>query len=231
MCGRYSLTSPLESVRETFGAIGGGNLAARYNIAPTQFAAVIRPGVGGREIVMLRWGLVPSWAKSLDVAHKMINARSETVAEKPAFRAAYRARRCLVAADGFYEWKTEAGVRQPYRIAYADGLPFAFAGIWEHWQAPDGDELETFAILTTEASPALQPIHHRMPVILDPDACTPWLAGTAGAEVLVANADAGIVSFKVDRRVNNVRNDDPACLEPQADAPPAPAPPEQMRLL
>ena len=126
MCGRYSLTSPLESVRETFGAIGGGNLAARYNISPTQFAAVIRPGVGGREIVMLRWGLVPSWAKSLDVAHKMINARSETVAEKPAFRAAYRARRCLVAADGFYEWKMEAGRQAalPHRLCRRPALRF-----------------------------------------------------------------------------------------------------------
>ncbi len=231
MCGRYSLTSPLESVRQTFGATGGGNLAPRYNIAPTQLAAVVRPGEAGREIAILRWGLVPPWAKSLDIAHKTINARGETVAEKPAFRAAYRSRRCLVAADGFYEWRTENGAKQPYRITFADGRPFAFAGIWECWRPAADEPLETFAILTTEASEALRPIHHRMPVILPPDVYAPWLAGEAGGEVLVANADPALTAFKVDRRVNNVRFDDPECLPPLAEEVEALKPPEQMRLL
>ena len=231
MCGRYSLTSPVEWVRQTFEAVGGGNLAPRYNVAPTQSAAVIREAGSVREIVLLRWGLVPSWAKGIEIGQKMINARSETVAEKPSFRAAYRMRRCLVAADGFYEWRTEGRAKQPYRITFRDARPFAFAGIWERWRPEGAAEVESFAILTTEANEALRPIHHRMPVILPPEVYGPWLAGEAGAEVLVPFADPALVAFKVDRRVNSPRNDDAACLVPLEKMVVEPPEPEQPQLL
>jgi putative SOS response-associated peptidase YedK len=233
MCGRYSFTSPLEAVRRLFAVTGGGNLAPRYNIAPTQAAAVVRldeKSPPQRILDHLSWGLVPSWAKDASMAAKMINARAETVAEKPAFRNAFRRRRCLVPADGFYEWRTEAGQKQPYRIAFADGRGFAFAGIWEHWMGKDGSEILSFAILTTEANALLRPLHHRMPVILDPEAWPRWLdpAEEGPQDLLGPYAGEGLAFHAVSRHVNNVRNDDPECLRPVEPAqPPAPPPPRQ----
>ncbi len=167
MCGRFTLRTPTHRLAEAFGVRDLPNLPPRYNIAPTQDAAVVRPGPEGeaRELAMLRWGLVPSWSEGPS-AYSMINARAETVATKPAFRAAFRHRRCLVPADGFYEWQRVDGGKQPYLVELASGEPFAFAGLWEHWEG--GDVIESFTIIVTEANELLRPIHERMPVILDP---------------------------------------------------------------
>ena len=219
MCGRYSLTSPLESVREIFGFLESPNLAPRYNIAPTQDVAVVRRGDDAlRHLAFLRWGLVPSWAKDISIGSRMINARAESVAEKPAFRRAFAARRCLIPANGFYEWRSESGGKQPYYITRKDGLPMAFAGLWESWRASESAEhIESCTILTTEACEATRPIHHRMPVILEPTAFETWLAPTLGAPGLLglmSPSTAALVVKKVSRRVNKVANDDPHLLEP-----------------
>lgn len=231
MCGRYSLTTPVESVARLFGFDERPNLAARYNIAPTQNALVVRGSIGGGvEGVSIRWGLTPPWAQSLDEGVRMINARSETVREKPSFRAAYEARRCLAPSDGFYEWrKTEAG-KQPNRIAMQDNSVFAFAGLWERWRAPDGVETDTFCLLTTTASPLLAPIHHRMPVILSPEDYAVWINGTPeeAAFLMRPYEDNALRSYPVGARVGNVRNDGPDLWDA---APAQPAAPRQLDLL
>jgi putative SOS response-associated peptidase YedK len=241
MCGRYSLTTPAEAVRRVFGYPERPNLMPRANIAPTQEVAAVRLGEdGARHFVTLRWGLIPSWAKDAAIASKMINARGETVAEKPAFRAAFRARRCLIPADGFYEWKTEGGAKQPYRIARADRAPFAFAGLWERWEkAPDGVPMETSTIITTDANETLQAIHHRMPVILDAADFAAWLDPAARASdlqgLLRPFPSQDLVAYRVSRRVNAVANDDLSLIEPiEGDAAPdgeAEAQARQPRLL
>ncbi len=231
MCGRYSLTTPVEAMARVFGFPGPWpNLPPRYNIAPTQTVPVLRAAAGGGvELAQVRWGLVPSWAKDPSAGARMINARAETVAGKPAFRAAFRRRRCLVPADGFYEWrKTPDGRRQPWRIARPDGAPFAFAGLWERWEkAADGTPLETCTIVTTAANDVLRPIHPRMPVILDPADFAAWLDPAtppgAAAALLRPAPNAWLVAVPVSTRVNDVRHDDPGCIEPLAgpvDAPP-----------
>jgi len=233
MCGRYSLTTPVESLRGLFGFDERPNLAPRYNIAPTQAVAVVRPALeaGGRRLVMLRWGLVPSWAKDSSIGSRMINARAETVAEKPAFRTAFRRRRCLVLADGFYEWKKSGdGPKQPWRITSADATAFAFAGLWEHWDSPDGETVETCAIVTTDAAPAIGHIHPRMPVILQPGDLEGWLSGDpADADALLHPYGGALEAYPVSRRINSVRNDDAALIEPvsPADASEAPEKPAQ----
>ncbi len=218
MCGRYSLTTAPEALRRLFDFSNLPNLAARYNIAPTQEVAAVRgDGGGARELVMLRWGLVPSWATDISIGAKMINARAETVAEKPAFRSAFRHRRCLVPADGFYEWRAEDGRKQPFRIGMKGGAPFAFAGLWERWEPEGGDVVETVAIVTTDANEKLRPIHHRMPVIVAPDDYTAWLdteAGDTGPARALLRPYPGepMAFYRVDPRVNNARNDDPECI-------------------
>ena len=223
MCGRYSLTTAPEALRRLFDFSNLPNLAARYNIAPTQDVPVVRSAGGGDggelELAMLRWGLVPSWAKEISIGARMINARAETVAEKPAFRSAFRDRRCLVPADGFYEWRTEDGKKQPFRIGMKGGAPFALAGLWERW-APEGEEpVETVTIVTTDANDKLRPIHHRMPVILAPDDYATWLdtgaedAGPARA-LLRPYPGEPMAFYRVNPRVNNARNDDPECIAP-----------------
>lgn len=218
LCGRYSLTSPLESVRQVFGFLESPNLAPRYNIAPSQEVAVVRLGEDGlRHFATLRWGLVPSWAKDVSIGNRMINARAESVAEKPAFRRAFSRRRCLVLADGFYEWRSEAGGKQPYHIARQDGAPFAFAGLWESWRPPQHQAaLESCTIVTTEACETTRPIHHRMPVILNPDDFETWLAAAsppARLQALLCPSTAPLQVRRVSRRVNKVSNDDPQILE------------------
>jgi putative SOS response-associated peptidase YedK len=193
MCGRYSLTSPTEAVRRMFDFPEQPNLAVRVNIAPSQDVAAVRLGADGasaRHFAWLRWGLIPSWAKEPGIGNRMINARAETIAEKPAFRAAFRRRRCLIPADGFYEWKTERGRKQPYRIALEGGAPFAFAGLWERWEgAGEAGAVESCTIATTEANARLKAIHHRMPVILAPEAYDLWLDPAApGAEAQIGRA-------------------------------------------
>src|SRR5476649_843692 len=180
MCSRYFLDADGNVIAYTFKVAVHEPVLRRFNIAPTQLARVIRIGEGGeREAVLLRWGLVPFWAKGLSAGTKMINARSEGIEEKPAFRAAVRQRRCLVPATGFFEWKGVPGRKQPYAITLADRPLFAFAGLWESWRPADGDAVETFTIVTTDANPGVAEIHDRMPVILPPDEEDRWLCGEA----------------------------------------------------
>ncbi len=224
MCGRFTLTSTPELLARRFGLEEPpSELVPRFNIAPNQDVATIRAREDGTRVLeMRRWGLVPAWARDPKIGNRMINARSETVSEKPAFREAYRRRRCLVPADGFYEWRKLGKVKQPYRITLADGGPFAFAGLWERWRAPDGQAVSSFTIITTEANPLLRPIHDRMPVILDPADYDAWL-DTAGvgpdqaARRLRPYPDAGLVAVPVSTRVNSPKNDDAACIVPLED--------------
>jgi putative SOS response-associated peptidase YedK len=227
MCGRFLLTAPVEALRRLFGVEAAFNLAPRYNIAPTQETPVLRlDSGGGRVLAMLRWGLVPSWAKDPAIGSNLINARADTVAAKPSFRAAFRQRRCLVPADGFYEWKAGAPgtPKQPYLIARADGATFAFAGLWELWQH-EKEKLYTFTIVTTDANAALAPIHHRMPVILDPGDYAAWLdPANKDAQALLKPApEDWMRATPISTRVNAVRNDDASLIEP-LEAPPADAP-------
>jgi len=176
MCGRYTRSRPPEVFAQLFDAPAGApGLALRYNIAPSNEVLACRAVPGqGRELTLLRWGLIPSWAKDAKIAYHTINARAETVAEKPAYRAAFRRRRCLIAADGFYEWKPGAPKKQPYYIRLKDGAPFAFAGLWEHWER-EGRTIESCSIIVTRANERVATIHDRMPVILDDDDLSLWL--------------------------------------------------------
>jgi putative SOS response-associated peptidase YedK len=237
MCGRYSLTTPVEALRRVFGFPEQPNLAPGYNIAPTQQVAALRLGEEGeRHFVRLRWGLVPAWAKDLSIGARMINARAESAADKPAFRAAFRSRRCLVLADGFYEWqKRDEGPKQPYRVTLKDGCPFGFAGLWERWTDKGaGETVETCTILTTEANALLAPIHHRMPVIVAPEDADAWLDAARppeAAQALLAPAPAEVlIAYPVSTRVNKVANDDPGVIEPLEKEPGEP-PEAQGRLL
>ena len=221
MCGRYSITTPSEALRRIFGFVEQPNLQARYNVAPTQQVPAVRLGDdSARHLSLLRWGLVPFWAKDLAIGSRMINARAETLAEKPAFRKAFAKRRCLILADGFYEWRKFAGgAKQPYRITLPDGAPFAFAGLWETWRNPaDGETVETCTIATTEARGAIAEIHHRMPVILAPESYDTWLAvaedSEAAAEAMATGPGAELVAHPISTRVNKVTNDDPGIIEP-----------------
>lgn len=227
MCGRYSLTTPPEAMRRLFGFEGQPNLPPRYNIAPTQEAPIVRLSAEGRrELAMARWGLLPVFAKAPADGARMINARAETVAEKPAFRAAFRHRRCLVPADGFYEWqKLSDGpkpAKQPWRIGLRDGAPFAFAGLFESWRPRDGaadaPALLTFTILTTDANAAIAKIHPRMPVILANADHAAWLAPDAQPTdlhpLLHPPPAEAMGYYRVSTHVNAVRNDDAECIAP-----------------
>lgn len=209
MCGRFAFYSPSEAAAALFGVTESIEVQPRYNIAPTQFVAAIRANDSSdRELVMLRWGLVPFWAKDPSIGNRMINARAETVAEKPSFRAAYRHRRCLVLADGFYEWRKQDGGKTPYFISAANGQPFAFAALWENWQSKESDEsLQTTTLITTAANDFMIDIHHRMPVVLGPLAASKWLAGDNGLLEQVSADGPELRAWPVDRRVNNARND------------------------
>lgn len=232
MCGRFTITDPEDAIRRLFGYDGPPlGLIPRYNVAPTQIVPVVRVSEAGkRGIAMLRWGLVPGWAKDLGAGAKMINARADTVAEKPAFRAAYKARRCLIPADGFYEWQEVPGApskakKQPYRILRQEAAPFAFAGLWERWRDPAGaadtPAIETFTIITTDAAPSIAAIHHRMPVMLTrPEQFAVWLGTAAGdpAALLAPYDGNDLTTVAVSTKVNNARHDAPDCLDP---APPA----------
>ncbi len=215
MCSRYFLDADGNVIAYTFRVPVAEPIRKRFNIAPTQEAPVVRMGPGGaREVAMLRWGLVPPWAKELAVGTKMINARSEGVEAKPAFRAAVRERRCLVPATGFFEWKGAPGRKQPYAITLPDRPVFAFAGLWETWKPREGDPIETFAIVTTEANDAVAAIHDRMPVILPREAEDAWLSGASVEACRLLTPYSGAIALRaVSRVVSNVKNDLPACLD------------------
>ena len=190
------------------------SIEARYNIAPTQFIPAVRNDESNqRELVMLRWGLVPFWAKDPAIGNRMINARSETVTEKPSFRNAYKDRRCLILASGFYEWRKEGDVKTPYFITTADESPFAFAGLWERWSSRETDEtVQTTTIITAAANDFMATLHHRMPIILQNNAANRWLSGDNDLIANVADITPPLKAWPVDRRVNNARNEGPDLL-------------------
>jgi putative SOS response-associated peptidase YedK len=220
MCSRFSLTSPPEAVRAYFATRNALDFPARYNIAPTQPVLIIRAAQGGgREQHLVRWGLVPSWLKDPRSFSTLINARSETAAEKPSFRGAMRHRRCLVPTTGFYEWTGTPGAKKPHLIRPRQGGLMAMAGLAEHWVGADGSELETMAILTTAANATMQPIHDRMPVILSPGDFDLWLdcsTGTAkfAEELLGPPPDDLLEIVDVSPRLNNPRNEGPELHNP-----------------
>jgi len=224
MCGRYTLKTDRSKIEERFGLEDVPAFEPRYNLGPTQDGLVVRPGgtPGTRTAALLRWGLIPSWVKDTTSLPLLINARSETVATKPAFRDAFKRRRCLVVADGFYEWSRKGGPKMPFRFTIGDEEPFGMAGLWEKWTPPDdpnGEPLETFTILTTSANDTLAPYHDRMPVILSPDLFDDWLnpllnEPEALQRMLAPFPSLHMTAHAVSPRVNNIKNDDPACLDP-----------------
>ncbi|MGQ0509290.1 MAG: SOS response-associated peptidase [Betaproteobacteria bacterium] len=209
MCGRYALHASPEVVALQFGLASVPAFTPRYNIAPTAQIMVVQDSGPA----MVRWGLVPRWAKDPSIGVRMNNARAETVAEKPSFREAFRKRRCLIPASGFYEWKLEGKLKQPYYVRPAAGELFAFAGLWERWEGPGGP-LQTCAVITTEANTAMAPIHDRMPVILDPAHYQAWLAGSAPLQpLLIPCTPAAISVYRVSRAVNDARRDNPGLVD------------------
>jgi putative SOS response-associated peptidase YedK len=229
MCGRFTLTSTPEQLARRFGLDAPPSVAPRYNIAPGQDVLAVRAGAeGDRGASLLRWGLVPAWSDPASGAAggPLINARSETAATRPAFRDAFRARRCIVPANGFYEWANRGDFRQPYWIAPADGGLWGIAGLWERWIDSSGARLETCALLTTAANAQIAELHDRMPAILAPDAYAAWLdpaqEGAALAELLAPYPSA-LAARPVGTRVNCVDNDDAALLDAVPEPPRQPS--------
>ncbi len=219
MCGRFAFYSPAEATAALFGVRGAMPVEPRYNIAPTQFIAAIRTADDDdRELAMLRWGLVPFWAKDPSIGNRMINARAETVAEKPAFRAAYRHRRCIVLADGFYEWRREGDAKTPYFITLATGGAFALAGLWEKWHDKDADaELQSATLITTAANEFMAAVHHRMPMVLEPDRAADWLGGDNDMIGTASDDCPALTAWPVSRRVNNARNEGEELISPAGE--------------
>ncbi|HEY8468706.1 MAG TPA: SOS response-associated peptidase [Longimicrobiales bacterium] len=219
MCGRYTLTSTPEELTAEFGlAAVPGEYRPRYNIAPGQPVAVLLAGEDGPQFRFLRWGLVPFWADDPAIGHRVINARAEGLATRPAFRRPFERRRCLVLADGFYEWRRDPGGKTPMLVRLASRRPFALAGLWDRWVPRDGGEpLDSCTIVTTEASPFLRPIHDRMPVILDRGEREEWLRSDTSPErlrELLRPYGGELEAYEVSRLVNSPANDVPACVEP-----------------
>lgn len=239
MCGRYTIIASPEAIRALFRYDEQPNFPPRYNIAPTRPIPIVRlardqdfAGRGKRQFALVRWGLLPSWVKDPKAFSLLINARGENVCEKPAFRAAMKRRRCLIPADGFYEWKAFGGRKQPYFVRARSGAPFAFAGLWETWTGPNGEEMETAAIVTTKANRLLSPLHDRMPVILAPEAYDLWL-DCANVDPLTASAlitpapEHLLEAYPVSTEVNRTANDNARLVEPvELDSEPAPPPPK-----
>ncbi len=220
MCGRFTLSTPPKAVADLFGLADVPDLPPRYNIAPSQPVASVR---GGRSwsLDMLRWGLVPGWARDPKIGHSLINARAETVADKPAFRSAFRQRRCLIPADGFYEWVRDGGTPRGYHIRLADSAVFALAGLWESWLDPEGRAIETCCIITTTANDLVAPLHERMPVLIDPGDFGRWLDPACRSPeellpLLLPYPAEAMTAVAVGPLVNSPKNDDPNCLAPAA---------------
>lgn len=227
MCGRYVLTADPAALQQAFNLDSvPGEIKARYNIAPTQPVAVVAND-NPKALTFFRWGLIPSWAKDPSIGNRMINARAETLAEKPSFRTAYKRRRCLIPANGFYEWAKQGKDKVPVYVHLKGQPVFAFAGLWETWQDPNGGELRTCTIITTEPNDVVRPLHHRMAVILRPDDYAIWLSPDelppdALQPLLRPYEAAAMSAYEVSTQVNNVANDSPALIEP---LPPPPAQP------
>ena len=213
MCGRYALTSSPAVIIERFHLLWTPEIAPHYNIAPGQMVPVVREAEQGRELAFVRWGLIPSWSKDASIGNRLINARGETLADKPAFRNAYRRRHCLVPADAFYEWKPIAGRKQPYCIRLRDDGPFGMAGLWEHWKAPDGQTVESCTIVTVDANALVAELHDRMPLIVAPEDYAAWLRAES-TELPPAVPAQEMRYYPVSPLVSNARNDVPACLDP-----------------
>jgi putative SOS response-associated peptidase YedK len=224
MCGRYVRRSDKQRIAEHFRVdpTTFPDLEPSYNVAPQTFQPIVRLNreTGEREIVLMRWGLVPFWAKDAKIGYSSVNAKAETVATSPTFREAFRRRRCLVPADAFYEWqKIDAKTKQPFAIGMKDGSPYAFAGLWERWKNADRSEtLETYTIITTDPNELLEPLHNRMPVILEPRDYDRWLRPAEPShlplDLLRAYPAAQMTAWKVDKQVGNVKNDSQSCIEP-----------------
>lgn len=218
MCGRFTITHPNEALARLFDAMPGNDLpeSPRFNICPTQPVAVVTTGEGGRRLRSMRWGFVPSWYKTMTDGPLIINARADTVATKPAFRDAVRARRCIVPASGFYEWSEgPGGTRLPWYFTRTDGEPLALAGLWQRW-----GEVDTCAIVSTEAGPGMAGLHHREPVVLEKPDWPLWLgeAGHGAAVLMRASAPGALAApFRVDARVNSNRATGPELIQPLAD--------------
>ena len=240
MCGRYELHTQPAALALAFGVPFPPQMRPRYNIAPMQDVPIVRRSAAGeRELVEVRWGLVPRWAKDPAIGNRMINARAETLAEKPSFRTALKKHRCLLPADGFYEWKqASSGAKQPIHIGMKDGAPFALAGLFERWLSPAGEVLDTCTIITTRSNALLAPLHDRMPVILAPVAFDRWLdvANEDTADLFAPFPADAMTYYPVSARVNSVRNDDAKLIEPvqeggphaaAAESEPPPPIPEQ----
>lgn len=223
MCGRFTLTDPDAELLTQFDLPNLPPLEPRYNIAPSQPVPVVRLAVNkaARELVLVRWGLIPFWAQDPGIGARLINARAETVAEKPAFREAFRRRRCLVVADGFYEWQKQDGQKQPFYIRMRDGRPFAFAGLWERWRGADDTVIESCTLLTTGPNELMRPLHNRMPAILRPQDYNLWLDPEVQRPdllqaVLIPYPAEEMIAYPVSRWVNSPDHDDPRCIEPLA---------------
>ena len=215
MCGRFVTIIPADELKKIFDLIENPNIEPRYNVAPTQQVPIVRSSEKHNRLDLLRWGLIPSWSKVLGTG--LINARSETVSEKPSFRSAIKHRRCIVPVSGFFEWKAESGKKQPYYFHIANGSPMCFAGIWETWKAPDSTILETFSILTTTSNKIIEPLHDRMPVILSPENYPIWLNHNMHDPHQLERLyhpfpEEQMTAYKVPDLVNNPRFDSPACI-------------------
>lgn len=220
MCGRFALYSDSFTLARRFEADAPPELSPRYNVAPSQNIPIVRDEGEKRRFALARWGLIPSWAKDMKIGYSTINARAETVASKPAFRNAFRHRRCLIPADGFYEWQVIPGskIKQPWFIVLVDREPMAFAGLWERWRSPEGEELESCSIIVTKANEIMRPIHDRMPVILAPCDWDAWLEPEAkdarGLQgLLKPYSTEGMAAWPVSTKVNSPRNDSVECME------------------
>jgi putative SOS response-associated peptidase YedK len=219
MCGRFTLRSTGESVAEAFGLPEAPDLFPRFNIAPGQPVAVVRqmPQAQDRRLAYLRWGFIPAWSDDPSIGDRLANARSETAATKPSFRRAFRSRRCLVVADGFYEWQKINGRKQPYFVGLQGDRPFGLAGLWERWEK-GGEPVESCTILTTDANELMQPIHERMPVIIPPEQYGLWLDPRCQdseklAKLLRPYPSTHMLAYRVSTVVNNPKNDVPQCVE------------------
>lgn len=228
MCGRFVITSPPAALRQIFGYVEQPNFPPRYNIAPTQPVPVVILENGGRHFRLMRWGLIPAWVKDPRKFTLLINARSETIRDKPAFKNAIKRRRCLIPADGYYEWQDAGGRKRPFFIHRRDGSPVGFAALAETWMGPNGEEMETATIVTTNANSTLRPLHDRMPVVVPPDAFDLWLntgeVDDKTAEGIIRPAPENLLlRHEVSTAVNRTANDNPTLIDRLDVSAPKPA--------